>query len=79
MDSIKHEMEELIKEYNSIKHHLFEFTTIYHDDMHFDIIGYREQLDEGKFDKLEALRCQVVAVRMLLKAHKNIKYIFFRD
>jgi hypothetical protein len=65
-----------VLEYQSIKDELLDYTEAYHDGMYFDIDGYKGQMYEGDYDDLEALRCQIVAVRMLLKAHKNLKYIF---
>jgi hypothetical protein len=76
MKSPRKEMQELITEYNQIKDQLLDFTDTYHDAMCYDIDGYCEHVAQGDYDELEALRCQIVAVRMLLKAHKNLKYIF---
>jgi hypothetical protein len=76
MKSARHEMQDLIREYNQIKDELLDYTDAYHDGMYFDIEGYAEQIAQGEYDDLEALRCQIVAVRLLLKAHKNLKYIF---
>lgn len=76
MKSARHEMQDLISEYNQIKDELLDYTEAYHDAMYFDIDGYLEQSAQGDYSDLEALRCQIVAVRLLLKAHKNIKYVF---
>ena len=76
MKSARHEMLDLISEYNQIKDELLDYTEAYHDAMYFDIDGYLEQIAQGDYSDLEALRCQIVAVRLLLKAHKNIKYVF---
>lgn len=76
MKSARHEMQELLMEYNKIKDELLDYTDAYHDAMYFDIDGYLDQIAQGEYDDLEALRCQIVAVRLLLKAHKNLKYIF---
>ena len=69
-------MQDLIREYNLIKDELLDYTEAYHDAMHWDIMGYADQIAEGDYSEREALRCQIVAVRLLLKAHKNLKYIF---
>lgn len=76
MKSARHEMLDLISEYNQIKDELLDYTEAYHDAMYFDIDGYLEQIAQGDYSDLEALRCQIVAVRLLLKEHKNIKYVF---
>jgi hypothetical protein len=76
MKSARHEMQELLQEYAHITDSLLDYTDIHHHAMHWDIMGYAEQIAEGDYSEREALRCQIVAVRLLLKAHKNLKYIF---
>jgi hypothetical protein len=76
MKSARKEMQELIREYSRIKDELLDYTEAHHDGMLFDIEGYCEQIAEGEYDDLEALKQQLGAVRMLLEAHKNLNYIF---
>jgi len=76
MKSARHEMQELLKEYIHIADSLLDYTEIHHYDMHRDIMGYYEQIAEGDYSDREALRCQIVAVRLLIKAHMNMKYVF---
>jgi hypothetical protein len=76
MKSARHEMQELLQEYAHITDSLLDYTDIHHHAMHWDIMGYAEQIAEGDYDELEDLQNQVKAVRMLLDAHKALNYIF---
>lgn len=76
MNSAKHEMHELLKEYIHIQQVLLDYTDIHYDAMTSDINGYAEKIHQDDFSDREALRCQIVAVRLLIKAHMNMKYVF---
>ena len=61
---------ELINRYSQLKDMIEEYTSIFHDEMYYDIVGYQEDLNNLDLPStyIENLQARVKASEMLYKS-----------
>jgi len=68
--------EKLLQEYFRLKDELEDHTSMFHDDMYYDIQGYWEDIEELNDNDIETLTNQVECFRMILKGIEGISYVY---
>ena len=77
MKNTAKEFNQLIGKYFELKDELLEFTEEFHDNMHWDIVGYGESAQEDIDDiNMKELRMQVSRFQAILDLIKNIEYTY---
>jgi len=74
MTTKENQIKKLLQHYNYLSNEIMNYTSIFHDDMYFDIQGYVYE-DVESID-IEKLKIQVKSFELILKGIKGLNYMY---